>query len=219
MVRRFLVTGVVVVLMGLVYGCGQEATPGGGQTPGGTETPAVRAGTETVKPPEAPPAAPVQPVDPKVTVLLDFEDGKNPFTVDEDFKDKVEMVVVNDPDHATSGTRSLKVTLKPHEWPGIHTTDLPADWSGYESLTMDILVLQDFDLNIRIDDVNSADYETRFNSPPQPVFKGKNTITVYLSDVGQFVDLKKVKGLYVFSSNVESPLTFYVDRIRLEKKK
>ena len=159
-------------------------------------------------------AAPVE-----AKVLFDFEDGKNPFAPEDDLKDVVSAQVVSEAGRATQGQKSLKVTVQPHEWPGVNTQSLPADWSGYEALRFDVVALDDMVLNVRIDDRKTTDYNTRFNSAGHYLTKGRNTVTVWLSDVAAKLDLAQIKALYVFCSNVEKPATFYLDNVRLEKRK
>jgi hypothetical protein len=72
---------------------------------------------------------------------------------------------------------------------------------------------------VRIDDEASKDYGSRYNSPAQDVNKGANTVTIPVADVGDAIDLKKVKAMFIFSTDVPEERTFYIDNIRLTKKK
>ncbi|HUV38531.1 MAG TPA: hypothetical protein VMY39_02910, partial [Planctomycetota bacterium] len=170
-----------------------------------------------LKPDEGVPARVGERVERKV--LFGFEDGVNPFAVEDDVKDAVEMGVVAEVGKATVGARSLRVVLKPHDWPGINTKTLPADWSGYEALRFDVIAAQDMNLAVRIDDADTQDYTTRYNSRGAFITKGRNTVTVWLSDVAASIDLRKIKAVYIFSSGVQQPLTLYLDNVRLEKRK
>jgi hypothetical protein len=151
--------------------------------------------------------------------LFGFEDGKPAFGVEDDVKDVVDLSVVTDPKRASAGARCLKMVLRPHDWPGMNTKELPADWSSYEALRFDVTAEQDMPLAVRIDDVNSKDYASRFNGPKSYLTKGRNTVTVWLSDAADAIDLRQVKGLYIFSMGVQQPLTLYVDNVRLEKRR
>lgn len=155
----------------------------------------------------------------EATVLFDFEndDDVKAWGVEDDIKDKVALAA--SAEHATSGKRSLAMTLKPHEWPGMNTTKLPKDWSGYSDLAFDVWAGADSSLCIRIDDEASKDYGSRYNSPAQDVSKGANTVTIPVTDVGDAIDLKKIKAMYLFSTNVPEDITFFIDNIRLIKKK
>ena len=152
-------------------------------------------------------------------VLFDFEDGKNPFGMDDDLKAIVTATVVSEAGAATSGQKSLKVALQPHAWPGVRTEAIPADWSGWEALRFDVIALEEMNLSVRIDDAKSVDYHTRFHSARNFLGKGRNTVTIWLSDVTAKLDIEAIKRLILFSSNVRTPTTFYVDNIRLEKRK
>jgi hypothetical protein len=155
----------------------------------------------------------------EATVLFDFENDADvaAWQVEDVLKDKVKLEASDE--HATSGKRSLKMTLQPHEWPGMSTTKLPKDWSGQADLAFDVFSAVDTTMSVRIDDDNSKDYASRFNSQAQDLVKGKNTVTLALADVGDAVDLKKIKALYLFSTDVPEQRVFFIDNIRLIKKK
>jgi len=122
-------------------------------------------------------------------------------------------------EHPTDGKRSLKMTLTEHKWPGTFTTKMPKDWSAYKSLKIDLTVMQDCSLTVRIDDEDSTDYASRFQSGAQDVDKGKTTLEIILDDVAENVNLKKITRLVLFGSNVPADETwvYYIDNIRLEK--
>ncbi len=165
------------------------------------------------------PAAPKAPeaVEPGLPILFSFEtdEAVAAWTVEDDLKEQVELVVSDK--NATEGKRSLKITLKPGDWPGARTSKLPKDWSAYRELKFDIFAEVDFRCAYRIDDAASTDYETRFNGG-EDVEKGKYTVTIDLEDVADVIDLKRVVLLCVFSSDVDVPLIFYLDNVRLVKK-
>ena len=152
-------------------------------------------------------------------LLFDFENNAEvkAWKVEDELKDKVELSASDK--NATSGKRSLKMVLKAHQWPGAFTKELPKDWSGYSKLVFDVVADQAADMNVRIDDANSTDYESRFQLGGQSLNKGKNEITVWLTDVGAAIDLKKITAVFLFCGGVEKDLTFYIDNIRLIKKK
>ena len=154
-----------------------------------------------------------------VLLLYSFETDAQfkAWQVEDELKDKVQLSVVEE--HATDGKKALKMVLKPHDWPGAFTTSLPKDWSAYAQLKFDVFAEEGADINVRIDDEASKDYESRYNSGANFCNKGANTVTLWLSDVGAKVDLKKIKAMYIFSGNVQKDLTFYIDNIRLVKAK
>jgi hypothetical protein len=120
-------------------------------------------------------------------------------------------------DHATSGKSALKVTLKAAEYPGITTTQAPNDWKGFAKLSFDLFADEDMTLLVRIDDENSKDYASRYNNDGIDIKKGANNVSIELADVGDKIDLAKVKMLILFGSNPPKPVTFYLDNVRLEK--
>ena len=120
-------------------------------------------------------------------------------------------------DHATSGKSALKVTLKAAEYPGLTTTQAPNDWSAYKTLKFDVFADEGLTLHLRIDDANSKDYTSRYNNDDISINKGANAVSIDLADVGGKIDLKKIKMLILFGSNVAKPVTFYLDNVRLEK--
>lgn len=145
-------------------------------------------------------------------MLFDFEDAGDAAKWE---SANAETSVVAD--HATSNKSALKVTLKAAEYPGISTAQIANDWSGYSKLVFDVFADEDFNLAIRIDDENSKDYASRFNLDKNDVVKGKNTVTIDLVDIGDKIDLKKVKLLILFSIGTQHDTTCYLDNVRLEK--
>ncbi len=155
----------------------------------------------------------------EATVLFDFENADDvaAWQVEDDLKDKVKLEA--SPEHATSGKQSLKMTLQAHEWPGAFTTKVPKDWSGSSDLVFDVWAAEAMSISVRIDDDKSQDYDSRFNSPGQDLAKGANTVTIALADVGDKIDLKKIKTLVIFSSDVPETRVLFIDNLRLTKKK
>lgn len=120
-------------------------------------------------------------------------------------------------EHATSGKQSMKVVLKPGEYPGLSTGKIEKDWSAYKELKLDVFADAAFTIAVRIDDDNSKDYASRYNNEGVEIAKGQSTVTLTLGDVGDKIDLKKVKMLCFFAINPDKDITFYVDNVRLEK--
>jgi len=120
-------------------------------------------------------------------------------------------------DGVTDGKRALKMLLKEHQWPGAYTETLATrDWSTYAELQLDVTVKAPISLAVRIDDVKSTDYESRFQLSVD-LDEGKNTVKVILDDVAEMIDLKKVKRLTLFSSDITEDTVFVIDNIRLAK--
>ena len=156
-------------------------------------------------------------VEPGLPILFSFEtdEAVTAWIVEDEIKEEVDVVASDK--NATEGKRSLKVTLKSGDWPGIRTSKLPKDWSAYKELKFDIFAEVDFRCAVRIDDAESTEYETQFNGG-EDVEKGKNTVTIDLEDMAEAIDLKNVVLLCIFSTDVDTPLTFYLDNVRLVKK-
>lgn len=153
------------------------------------------------------------------TTLFDFEDNADVAKWQIEDQLKAIVTLACSTEHATSGKHSLQMSLKPHAWPGMFTEAVPKDWSGYAELSFDVFAAVDTALNVRIDDEASTDYNSRFNSQALDVSKGANTVTVTLGDVGDAVDLKKIKRLVIFSGDVPEDRVFFIDNVRLVKKK
>ena len=150
-------------------------------------------------------------------MVFDFETDAHVkcWEVEEEIADRVALSVSTD--HATQGKRSLKMVLKPHQWPGINTTKLPRDFSAFKELKFDVIAERDANVNVRIDDDDSTSYETRYQLGGTDVFKGKNTVTILTIDLGGRIDLKRIKAMFIFSGGVEEDLTLYIDNVRLVK--
>jgi len=210
----FAMTAALVCVLSLGVGCKPSEEPyaeGGAPSAEEAETPAPA--TEEAEPTEEV-AVEAKPGE---MMVFDFESDEHArcWGVEEELADRVELSVSTD--HATQGKRSLKMVLKPHEWPGMNTTKLPRDWSAFKELKFDVIADRDANINVRIDDDDSTSYETRYQLGSTDVFKGKNTVTVFTIDVGGRIDLKRIKAMYIFSGSVQEDLTFYIDNVRLVK--
>jgi len=231
--RKWTMFAVAAAVACMVFaGCGEKPKPApaggtaeGKPVPAVEVTPAPAAETKSATPaPEAKAESPAvlkvatAPAEAGTRLLFDFEtdDDVSAWKVEDAVSQCVELSVSDE--HATSGRRSLKMVLKPHEWPGMHTLKIPADWSGNQDLKFDVFADQASELSVRIDDTNSSGYSTRFNSEANSVGKGQNTVAIPLSSVAENIDLKKVKSMYIYSTGVEGTLVFYIDNIRLVKK-
>src|SRR5271165_6692619 len=88
--------------------------------------------------PEAKPAAPE-------VVLFDFENDadlkawSNLELPDAKFKEPPAKIEVST-DNATSGKHSLKITFAGGRWPTITTTQVPDDWTPYQTFKADVTV-------------------------------------------------------------------------------
>ena len=193
----------------------EEAYVEGG-APGAEETATPTPAAETTEEPQPAPAVVVE-AKPGEMMVFDFESDAHVkcWGVEEEIGDRAVLSVSTD--HATQGKRSLKMVLKPHEWPGINTTKLPRDWSAFKELKFDVIAEKDGGINVRIDDDDSTSYETRYQLGTTDVFKGKNTVTILTIDLGGRIDLKRIKAMFIFSGDVQEDLTLYLDNVRLVK--
>lgn len=132
------------------------------------------------------------------------------------------------PEAATSGKGVLKVTLAPGgSYPGIDTSPsrgMPADWGGYDRLNLDFYNPgnRSITLYIRIDDAQSRNYATRYNSPGWGLRPGTSTLSIPIrqlktQDGSRPINLSQIRALYLFGDAVAQPVEFYLDSFRLEK--
>jgi hypothetical protein len=152
---------------------------------------------------------------PATTMLFDFEN-------EDDVKfceAKADTETAASTEHATSGKQSLKVTMKAGaDYPGLYVEKFPTkDWSGNAALKFDVFADEAVTLGMTLKDPNSKNYETRFNNDKISLNKGANTVTITLGDVGDKIDLKKIKSMSLFCPKPEKDVTIYVDNMRLEK--
>lgn len=114
----------------------------------------------------------------------------------------------------TEGEYALQATLPPGSYPGL-SLPVPPDWRAYEALKFDLWCQRDSFLGIRIDDVNSVDYHTRYNQDGSVVRQGWNHIQVSLEEVAKSIDIGRVRALVIFLLQVTEPTTLYLDNLRL----
>ncbi|MDH7569705.1 MAG: hypothetical protein QHJ73_08980, partial [Armatimonadota bacterium] len=117
-------------------------------------------------------------------------------------------------EQASQGRRSLKIVLPPGQYPGVQVR-VPADWRAHEALRFDLWCQRPARLGIRIDDVESTGYNTRYNEEGGALRAGWNHVQVPLDRVGRAVNLGKIRLLVLFLQNVTEPITLYLDHIRL----
>ena len=131
-------------------------------------------------------------------------------------------------DHATSGNRSLEVSLYPaaesvtEHYPGVSFSGFDADWSGRRALVFDVFNPEDtaVALEVRIDDRESPDYRDRFNRT-HTLAPGGNRISIPLaslvtSGTRRQLDLRRIRVVSLFLVNPGERHTLYLDRVGLE---
>ena len=126
-------------------------------------------------------------------------------------------------ENATSGLRSLRLSLPPGPSPGISFKELRKDWSSFKSLKMDVAnpSLEDIKFHVRIDDHESGwEYANRFdiNFTLKP---GLNNISIATDSVrtnlhARPLDLENINRMMVFIPYNPKQTDLFLDNIRLE---
>lgn len=126
-------------------------------------------------------------------------------------------------EHATNGSKSLKLELYPSDYPGFS----PAigkydDWRGYQEFRFDIYNPQqeEIRISVRIDDSKDyPDYGERYNNSfiLKPGFNNISILlnTLITSGSGRKLSLKKIHQLLIFMSHPDETTVFYIDYVRL----
>ncbi|MBI3921982.1 MAG: beta-galactosidase [Armatimonadetes bacterium] len=118
-------------------------------------------------------------------------------------------------DQAAHGKSSLKMQLPAGPYPGVYCDRTGKDWSGYGGLAFDLHLPDKATLGVRVDDENSAGYESRFNMDNLPLRPGWNAVFVPLRKVADKVDLKKIRALAIYLLDMKQDTTVYLDNVRL----
>ena len=125
--------------------------------------------------------------------------------------------------NATSGRYSLKVSLPPGQYPGIHFQEIRNDWSESNYLRMDVFnpANEKVNFHIRIDDNKSGlEYANRFDTNFE-LKQGMNNISIPTDSIKTNIhhhplNLKQIKKMMVFITNNTQNRELYLDNIRLE---
>jgi len=125
-------------------------------------------------------------------------------------------------EHATHGSRCLRLELYPSPYPGVTPMIEENDWSAFRSVCFDVYNPQqkDMEITVRIDDQkNWPDYADRYNKGFRLV-KGSNRIeiplnTLVTSGTRRGMDLKSIHRFLLFMVNPQEKNVLYVDYIRL----
>jgi len=125
-------------------------------------------------------------------------------------------------EHATHGTKSLKLELYPSEYPGLAPMIKNTNWSYYKVLRFDVYNAQDSDikLSVRIDDSKDyPDYADRF-SKSFIVKPGTNTIRIpfdslITSGTKRLLNMKMIYRFLIFMVQPKEKAVLYFDNIRL----
>ena len=128
-------------------------------------------------------------------------------------------------DHATHGSRSLKMELFPSDYPGLIPLLDVADWRGYTELCFDLYNPsgKKVRLGVRIDDRKDyPDHGERYNRD-FILKEGNNHIvipleTVVASGSKRHLDLATIRRVFIYIKHPVKQTTLYVDTISLTKK-
>lgn len=127
-------------------------------------------------------------------------------------------------EHATHGSKSLRLELYPSEYPGLAPMIKDTDWSKYRAFQFDVFNPQDADirLSVRIDDREDyPGYADRYNRT-FVVVPGANTITIPLDSMitsgsKRSLNLKMIYRLVVFMGQPKNKTVLYLDYLRLTR--
>src|SRR6266850_1074602 len=130
------------------------------------------------------------------------------------------------PRNATQGRYALQLRLLGGEYPGLylpHRSPLLAGWGDYDFAKLDLFNpwSEPASLTVRIDDQQSIDFGSRYNEG-FVMRPGVNTIELPLrrlqtSDRKRNLDASQLGRFAIFASDVQSPITLFLDNFRLEK--
>jgi hypothetical protein len=124
---------------------------------------------------------------------------------------------------ATQGAGSLKVDLYPSAFPGFNPVLPIADWKGFKSLEFEVAnpAATEFPISLKIDDRPGPPSPMDRFSRKLLVRSGINHVAVQLDEVvsgnGRRMDLGRIEKLILVCEDLSTPVTFYIDNIRLKK--
>ncbi|HSW63725.1 MAG TPA: hypothetical protein VLH56_10520 [Dissulfurispiraceae bacterium] len=126
-------------------------------------------------------------------------------------------------EHATRGTKSLRMDLYPSDYPGLSFAPEVKDWRRYRALSFDVFVPADDveSINVRIDDASRRTHARDQYNEQFGVRQGANTIVIPLSALvssndGSPLDLSRISRVIIFLISPKMKTTLYIDAVRLE---
>ncbi|PPI85804.1 succinyl-CoA synthetase subunit beta [Marinobacter maroccanus] len=129
-------------------------------------------------------------------------------------------------DHAVNHPHSLKIDLGTDTYSGVSLNNLPADWRGFERLTITLFnpSTETLALTLRINDVvhdrSNHAYNDRFNTR-LTLGPGFNTFTQNLTAIenapdGRTMDMSQIRRMGLFAVRLPEPRTVYLSDLRLD---
>ncbi|WP_240339493.1 succinyl-CoA synthetase subunit beta [Marinobacter sp. BW6] len=128
--------------------------------------------------------------------------------------------------HSVNHPHSLKIDLGTGTYSGVSLNNLPADWRGFERLTITLFnpSAEPLALTLRINDVahdrSDHAYNDRYNTR-LALGPGFNTFTRNLADIenapnGRFMDMSQIRRMGLFAVRLPEPRTVYLSDLRLD---
>jgi len=126
--------------------------------------------------------------------------------------------------HATHGSKCLRMELYPSAFPGLKPSLEKRDWRPYKSLRFDVYnpLEKELEITVRIDDKQKSNvYADRYNKSFR-IVKGSNGIEVPLnalvtSGTKRKMDLRNIYGFMIFMVSPPERNVLYIDYIRLAR--
>ena len=124
-----------------------------------------------------------------------------------------------------NGNSSLKVNLNTNKYSNILLKYFPGDWSAYNYLSFSVFNtnLTPMKIYCRVYDnqhiKNGYGYTDRFNKKLE-ISAGWNDITISMEEIehapkNRLMNIKEVKDFCIFVTNLEKPVTIYIDNVKL----
>lgn len=145
-------------------------------------------------------------------LISNFEDPADLNKWEQGDSGQVQLTV--EPRIASDTNQMLKVLVKGGDYPGISLKSPPKDWSKYQVLSMVVWSPANINLGIRIDDENSTNFATRFNTGID-LTAGRTLVQLPIEQIGKSIDVSKIRNLILFVVNQPPGLTLYFDDVQL----
>ncbi|WP_168566780.1 VanZ family protein [Crateriforma spongiae] len=127
----------------------------------------------------------------------------------------------------TDGQQSMKVVFSVSPHPAATLIDVPTDWSGFDTLELDVLVddesaSESFDFVLKVIDQHHADYHADTFRRTWRLTRGQQThLVIHRDEViagpdDRDLDASRIKFLSLQVLQPDQPTVLYVDRIGLQ---